>query len=190
MSDKIQDFLVGYWQGVIDDLVASLQGKGFGQGSGSTQQEVASERGKSVTVLSTEHYKVVLKMPFYYEWLDEGVRGTAPTKSRVTTGKFSFKGPGMGTLKIPGMRGRIRAWMRNRGIGAPTDPSIKAIKNREKQLNALAYVIARSIWKQGLNKTDFYSSVVNEARFRDFEEKLTEVVGDKMFEIVVKKGGF
>jgi len=181
MSKEL-DFLETFFQTAIDKIVSNLStmkdSKGHNRfGSGVTAQEVGQPDNLQLTEY-TNKWIVQIYMPYYYEFVDEGVRGWANQKKN--TGKFKFKKNGR---PIP--REAILSFMRNRGIvynGYQGDKK-KGVKSRQSikdKLNQLAYIIGRSIKKKGTEGVPFYSSVMSEDFFKSFETQFLDVYGDKV----------
>jgi len=180
MSKEL-DFLETFFQTAIDKIVSNLStmqdSKGHNRyGSGVLAQEVGQPDNLQLTEY-TNKWIVQIYMPYYYEFVDEGVRGWANQKKN--TGKFKFKKNGR---PIP--REAILSFMRNRGIvynGYQSDK--KGVKSRQSikdKLNQLADIIGRSIKKKGTEGVPFYSSVMSEDFFKSFETQFLDVYGDKV----------
>jgi hypothetical protein len=182
MSKEL-DFLETFFQTAIDKIVSNLStmqdSKGHNRfGSGVTAQEVGQPDNQQITEYATK-WVVQIYMPYYYEFIDEGVSGWANEKKN--TGRFKFKKNGR---PIP--REAILSFMRNRGIvydGYQDDKKKKGVKSRQSikdKLNQLAYIIGRSIKRKGTEGVPFYSSVMTEDFFKSFETNFLDVYGDKV----------
>lgn len=182
MSKEL-DFLETFFQTAIDKIVDNLStmkdSKGHNRfGSGLTAQEVGQPDNQQITEY-TNKWVVQIYMPYYYEFVDEGVSGWQNQKKN--TGKFKFKKNGR---PIP--REVILSFMRNRGIvydGFQDDKKKKGVKSKQSikdKLNQLAYIIGRSIKRKGTEGVPFYSSVMTEDFFKSFETNFLDVYGDKV----------
>lgn len=182
MSKEL-DFLETFFQTAIDKIVSNLStmqdSKGHNRfGSGVTAQEVGQPDNQQITEYATK-WVVQIYMPYYYEFIDEGVSGWANEKKN--TGRFKFKKNGR---PIP--REAILSFMRNRGIvydGFQDDKKKRGVKSRQSikdKLNQLAYVIGRSIKRKGTEGVPFYSSVMTDDFFKSFETNFLDVYGDKV----------
>jgi hypothetical protein len=182
MSKEL-DFLETFFQTAIDKIVDNLStmkdSKGHNRfSSGVTAQEVGQPDNQQITEYATK-WVVQIYMPYYYEFIDEGVSGWQNQKKN--TGRFKFKKNGR---PIP--REAILSFMRNRGIvydGYQDDKKKKGVKSRQSikdKLNQLAYIIGRSIKRKGTEGVPFYSSVMTEDFFKSFETNFLDVYGDKV----------
>ena len=182
MSKEL-DFLETFFQTAIDKIVDNLStmkdSKGHNRfSSGVTAQEVGQPDNQQIKEYASK-WVVQIYMPYYYEFIDEGVSGWANEKKN--TGKFKFKKNGR---PIP--REVILSFMRNRGIvydGFQSDKKKKGVKSKQSikdKLNQLAYIIGRSIKRKGTEGIPFYSSVMTEDFFKSFETNFLDVYGDKV----------
>ena len=66
--------------------------------------------------------------------------------------------------------------MRNRAIDPEKTSNTKSGKRRDDEdiRNSIAFVIARSIYENGLKKTNFYTNVINDQKILDFEKRLLD----------------
>ena len=182
MSKEL-DFLETFFQTAIDKIVDNLStmkdSKGHNRfSSGETAQEVGQPDNQQIKEYASK-WVVQIYMPYYYEFIDEGVSGWANEKKN--TGRFKFKKNGR---PIP--REVILSFMRNRGIvydGFQSDKKKKGVKSKQTikdKLNQLAYIIGRSIKRKGTEGVPFYSSVMTEDFFKSFETNFLDVYGDKV----------
>jgi hypothetical protein len=182
MSKEL-DFLETFFQTAIDKIVDNLStmkdSKGHNRfSSGVTAQEVGQPDNQQITEYATK-WVVQIYMPYYYEFIDEGVSGWANEKKN--TGRFKFKKNGR---PIP--REAILSFMRNGGIvydGFQDDKKKKGVKSKQSikdKLNQLAYIIGRSIKRKGTEGVPFYSSVMTDDFFKSFETNFLDVYGDKV----------
>jgi hypothetical protein len=182
MSKEL-DFLETFFQTAIDKIVDNVhtmiydKGQGY-SGSGNLAQGVGDPDNQKIAEY-TNKWIVQIYMPYYYEFVDEGVSGWQNQKKN--TGRFKFKKNGR---PIP--REAILSFMRNRGIvydGYQDDKKKKGVKSRQSikdKLNQLAYIIGRSIKRKGTEGVPFYSSVMTEDFFKSFETNFLDVYGDKV----------
>lgn len=182
MSKEL-DFLEKFFQTAIDKIVDNLSTMKDSQGhnrfgSGVTAQKVGQPDNQQITEY-TNKWVVQIYMPYYYEFVDEGVSGWQNQKKN--TGKFKFKKNGR---PIP--REVILSFMRNRGIvydGFQDDKKKRGVKSKQTikdKLNQLAYIIGRSIKRKGTEGVPFYSSVMTDDFFKSFETNFLDVYGDKV----------
>ena len=182
MSKEL-DFLETFFQTAIDKIVDNLStmkdSKGHNRfSSGVTAQEVGQPDNQQIKEYASK-WVVQIYMPYYYEFIDEGVSGWANEKKN--TGRFKFKKNGR---PIP--REVILSFMRNRGIvydGFQSDKKKKGVKSKQTikdKLNQLAYIIGRSIKRKGTEGVPFYSSVMTDDFFKSFETNFLDVYGDKV----------
>ena len=182
MSKEL-DFLETFFQTAIDKIVDNLStmkdSKGHNRfSSGVTAQEVGQPDNQQIKEYASK-WVVQIYMPYYYEFIDEGVSGWANEKKN--TGRFKFKKNGR---PIP--REAILSFMRNRGIvydGFQDDKKKKGVKSKQTikdKLNQLAYIIGRSIKRKGTEGVPFYSSVMTDDFFKSFETNFLDVYGDKV----------
>lgn len=172
-----------YWQKVVDDLIQSLKDVDRYK-SGNTAQSIG-EFNKDIVRVSSEGFQIVLSMPDYYEYMDEGVSGANNNTNRS---RFKY------TNKMPPIKAMRQFMINNRIV--PSNYSAlkrgggtKAQKrqNIETALNGIAFAIARKIYDNGIKATNFYSKVVNDALISDFESKLLTMYSDFIIEIVTQK---
>lgn len=182
MSKEL-DFLEKFFQTAIDKIVDNLSTMKDSQGhnrfgSGVTAQKVGQPDNQQITEY-TNKWVVQIYMPYYYEFVDEGVSGWQNQKKN--TGRFKYKKNGR---PIP--REVILSFMRNRGIvydGFQDDKKKRGVKSKQTikdKLNQLAYIIGRSIKRKGTEGVPFYSSVMTEDFFKSFETNFLDVYGDKV----------
>jgi len=184
MSDKILDFLQPFWADTIKQLTDNLlRNDRLGRNrfaSGVTSQSIGLWNEEPITILAKDNYRVQIFMPSYYAYIDEGVQGAAnfADNRRQTTGRFAFR-----NLMPPwrGINSPIRKFMLNRGI---IPDNFRKAKDKEKALDSLAFVIARGIYRRGIERTDFYSDVVNDALIARLEQGLLNAAAEQIFEII------
>jgi hypothetical protein len=189
MQKELYSKLDKYWQQLVDDLIQSLKDVDR-YASGVTAQSIGEFNTKPVSI-QAGGFTVLLNMPDYYEFLDEGVSGAIKnTKRSQFTYRDRGKGPKGGQLGLP-PSDAIKKFMRNRSL-TPKDvrkaknSTTKAAKRKSADdlRNSYAYAIAYNIWKNGTKKTNFYSDVVNDQRLLDFETNALEFYGDYIIKIL------
>ena len=174
LQDRLLANLDSYWQKIVDDLVKSLYDVGR-VASGVTAQNIGALNSDPIK-LTASGFSVIIAMPDYYQFLDEGVSGAQFNKG---ISRFKY------TNKMPPIKA-IRKFMLNRGINSPKRSNTKSGKRRDAESirNGIAFAIARSIWSKGLKKTNFYSNVINDKQLEVFERKLLEQYGEFILEII------
>jgi len=173
---QVQDFTAQYWNGVVVRVRESLESVRPKQ-TGLTSQSILAFNKNLVSSRGPSSLKMEIHMPEHYKYLDEGVQGAKPTKGRTNSGRFRY------TKKIPPIHGpgKILNWMQARQI-VPKEYK-KGTKGTEKtkMFERLAWAISWSIFREGLQQTNFFSNVINDDLLKDFEEKLTEFAGQQVF---------
>ena len=126
----------------------------------------------------------------YWDFVDEGVRGSGSTKGRSkTTGQF-MRGQGS-PFRFRGnniKKGVVEKWIANkplklRGAGG------KFIAKNKKNIKSAAFLIGRAIAQRGLERTQFFSKpfteqlnkqtdAILEAFGNDLEKQLELVIGN------------
>ena len=183
MQNKLFDSLLEYWQQIIDKIVKELT-IAYPGSSGNTRQAITIENVNPIGKTNTG-YKVSLFMPDYYQFMDEGVSGA---KYNTGISRFRYKD------KMPPISA-IRRFMINRGINKFSDikskrgysgTNTKSGKRRDAEdiRKSIAFVIARSIYNYGLDKTNFYSNVINDKELLAFEQKLIDEYGDFILDVI------
>jgi len=180
MQDKRLILMINqYWQKIVDELVQSLYDVGR-VSSGQTAQSIGALNTKPLTI-TAKGFKIQIAMPPYYQFIDEGVSGA---QKNTGISRFSYKSP-FSWKNAPPISA-IRKFMLNRGITEPRGSNTRSGKRRDAEQirNSIAFAIAYSIWKNGLDKTDFYSSVINDQELLDFEAKLLEQYRKYIIDII------
>jgi len=175
MQDKrLIGMLNQYWQKIVDDLVKSLYDVGR-VASGATAQSIADGNTNPITITSNG-FRIQIAMPDYYQYIDEGVSGA---KNNTGISRFKY------TSKMPPISA-IRKFMLNRGIDPAKESNTTSGKRRDDEAirNGLAYVIARSIFENGVKPTNFYSNVINDKKLLDFESKLLDQYRKYIIDII------
>ncbi len=173
IQDKLFDSLLDYWQKVVDELEKNLYIANK-VASGKTVQSIGELNQQPVTITASG-FKVQISMPSYYQFIDEGVSGA---KYNTSISRFKY------TNKMPPISA-IRKFMLNRGISKFSDikskrgysgTNTKSGKRRDAEdiRKSIAFVIARSIYNYGLEKTDFYSKAINDQTILDLEAELLD----------------
>ena len=180
MQDKrLIGMLTQYWQKIIDDLVQSLYDVGR-VASGQTAQSIGELNNKPLTV-TANGFRIQIAMPPYYQFIDEGVSGAV---NNTGISRFSYKSP-FSWKNAPPISA-IRKFMLNRGITEPRGSNTNSGKRRDAEAirNSIAFAISYSIWKNGLDKTNFYSDVINDKELLDFESKLLDQYRKYIIDII------
>ena len=183
IQDKLFDSLLDYWQKVVDELEKNLYIANK-VASGKTVQSIGELNQQPVTITASG-FKVQISMPSYYQFIDEGVSGA---KYNTSISRFKY------TNKMPPISA-IRKFMLNRGISKFSDikpkrnysgTNTKSGKRRDAEdiRKSIAFVIARSIYNYGLDKTNFYSNVINDKELLAFEQKLIDEYGDFILDVI------
>jgi hypothetical protein len=183
MQDKLFDSLLDYWQLVVDELEKNLYIANK-VASGKTVQSIGELNQQPVTI-TAGGFKVQISMPPYYQFIDEGVSGAKYNKG---ISRFKY------TNKMPPISA-IRKFMLNRGISKFSDikskrnysgTNTKSGKRRDAEdiRKSIAFVIARSIFNYGLDKTDFYTKAINDKKLLDFESKLLDQYRKYIIDII------
>ena len=171
----IEQYVQKYWQQKINDIRDSLKRAGkYASGTTASEMEMTFSSGNN-------KYTVRLIMPEYYSFIDQGVKGTKG--GNRTSGRFAYKD------KQPPLK-TIRSFMRNRGIVGANFKQSKNIRNKalrkrsiEKELDSVAFAIAKSIKENGLEQTNFYSDNINDKTINEFEGILLRGYKGKILEI-------
>ena len=163
MKYDLGNVIAPFWQDVIDRIKDNLVQRGH-NASGNTLQSIEAPKFK----VGDNTYNIQLVMPDHYAYLDQGVRGIK--NKRRNTGMFQYRN------KMPPIAA-IRKFMINRGIVGKTVRGERHTKNSQKQLDGIAFAIARSIYEKGLEQTDFYSDVVNDQLINEFADVLLDELG-------------
>lgn len=177
-----EGLLASYWQKIVDELVQNIS-KAYPFSQGGTAAAIGENKGNLIEI-TAQGYLVTITMPDYYQFLDEGVSGAIKNKN-ISRFKYKDGGKGRGgkgQRGVPNL-GAIRRFMLNRGINTFEDiKSKRGFKGRntksgkkrdaEEIRQNVAYVIAYSIWKNGQEPTNFYSSVINDNEIIEFERKI------------------
>ena len=189
MQDKrLIGMLNQYWQKIVDDLVKSLYDVGR-VASGATAQSIADGNTNPITITSNG-FRIQIAMPTYYQFIDEGVSGAEKNKG---ISRFSYKS--QFSWKNAPTISAVRKFMLNRGISKFSDikakrsytrKNTKSGKRRDAEAirNSIAFAVSYNIWKYGLDKTNFYSNVINDKELLDFESKLLEQYRKYIIDII------
>lgn len=115
----------------------------------------------------------------YYKFVDQGVRGAgASSRNQTSPFKFKFISPSKSHQLA------IEKWIiRNRLTARATDVNKYGRTGRERKVidankgrKTLAYLIARSIKREGLKATNFWSDAFEDT-FKDFGQKMSAALG-------------
>lgn len=179
--NRLYDHLADYWQKIVDELVDSLYKVGK-VASGKTVQSIG-EFNPIPVEFSQGQFKINIYMPPYYQFLDEGVSG-----AEYNTGLSRFKYKQPFSYKNAPPISVIKKWMgtvRNAKWQVRNTVSGRN-KQQKDQLTSLAFAISRKIWSEGLDKTDFYSNVINDEELDRFQSELLEYWNEYITDIVIK----
>jgi len=179
-QNLLHRYLMVYWQKLIDGFRLELE-KAYPMSRGTTAATIGTLNEQPIEITSSG-FRVLVSMPSYYQYLDEGVNGR---KSAYST-RFAY------TDKMPPIIA-IRKFMYDRNITSPK-PKKKPIKKPKSEriqrkttatntrsgkrrdedsiLNGIAFAIAKSIYNNGLKPSHFYSNVINDPQLLDFENRL------------------
>jgi hypothetical protein len=176
-QDELLNSLSTYWQKIVDELVQSMYDTGKVR-SGATVQSIGDN--KNPVVLTSGGYRITIKMPSHYQYLDQGVIGKKSTyiKSRNSPFKYTTKAPPVSVIKN---------WMTLMPVAwIPKTPNTRSGKKKsdEQIRTGIAYAIARSIFNKGLEATNFYSDVINDQQLIDFEKRLLDQYSKYVIEVI------
>lgn len=195
--------LTQHWQGVVNELVTNLT-EAYKGSSGVTRQSIGALNKKPVQV-TANGFKISITMPDHYQFLDEGVHGKTSSYAENAGSPFKY------TDKMPSIKS-IRKFMLNRGITSLSDlkssgggnaklkttkgQSVRKVRRKntqsgrksavDSQLDAIAFIIARSIFNKGTKASHFYSDAVNDKSIRMFGDKLLKQYEDLVIDLVKK----
>lgn len=115
----------------------------------------------------------------YYKFVDKGVRGAGASRKNSTSPyKFKFITPSkshVNAIEKWIIRNRLTATARDVNRYGRTGRERKAI-DPTKARQSLAYIIAKSIKRDGLYETGFWSDAFEDT-FKDFGVKMSEALG-------------
>ena len=172
-EEKLFDSLLVYWQLVVDELEKNLYIANKVR-SGETVQSIGEFNQKPITMTSSG-FRVQISMPSHYQYLDEGVSGAKYNKG---ISRFKY------TTKLPPVS-KIRDWMDlvpTRWV--PKNTTSGKRRDQESMMKGIAFAIARKIFNEGLERTDFYSKAINDQKILDFEKQLLEQYGSYVLSVV------
>jgi len=180
-------------QAALDGVVMKARAnlavtKSWTQNDGSVRRKRIETTGKLWKSLQVSEVKdegnflsVTISMEDYGAFIDQGVSGTR--HKTPTPSPFSFKNDGVSA----GMQYSIFEWMRKKGVRMRDlgTGKFKKGKMTEKSYESLAYVIARSVKRKGINQTFFLTKpldatidtldvILADALMKDLEEYLKE----------------
>ena len=136
------------------------------------------DRSLSFEVIPTGNgYLVNFKALEYFKFVDKGVRGAGSSRKNNTS-PYSFKTITPSKSHVTAIekwiiRNRLTATAKN--LKGRTKRESKAI-NPNKGRRDLAYIIAKSIKRDGLYETGFWSDAFDET-FKDFGQKMSTALG-------------
>lgn len=112
----------------------------------------------------------------YYKFVDKGVRGaTTSRKNNTSPYKYTDKMPPLAHIEKWIIKNRLTATARDVNRYGRTGRERKAI-DPTKGRRTLAFLIARSIQRDGLYETGFFTDALNDT-FKDFGVKLSQALG-------------
>jgi hypothetical protein len=120
----------------------------------------------------------------YWQFVDEGVRGVGGFKGsgRMRGGKTPFR---FGSGKFGGtwneFKNSIKNWIKRKGIKGRSREEGK--KGRFIKLESLTFLIQRSIFQRGLERTQFFSKPFTE-QLNKQTENITKAVADDLEELL------
>jgi hypothetical protein len=110
----------------------------------------------SETQINDDKVTIGILMDYYGKFVDKGVSGTIHQTPEPSP--YSFKNEGVG----PEMQYSIFEWMRTKRIRLrDVSGKFKKGKITQKSYENLAYVIARSVKRKGINQTHFITNPFN-----------------------------
>ncbi len=124
-------------------------------------------------------YRIDFKALDYYKFVDKGVRGAGRSlKNSTSPYRFKFINPSKSHVTA------IEKWIiRNRLTATARDVRRSGAIGRERKAidptkgrRTLAYIIAKSIKKDGLYPTNFWTSAFDKT-FQDFGQQMTKALG-------------
>jgi len=128
------------------------------------------------TEITDSSVKLYWLLPDYYVFIDLGVKGVQ-NKSK-TFGSYAFKNLFVGRK----MLASIEDWISRKGIKVrQSTESLKNVKDRKK---SIAYAIARSVKRKGIEGTLFYSSVFTEGKLQELAARIEKAIG-KDFDVKI-----
>lgn len=178
MSKELE-LIRDFWNPVIEKIAGNLttmtDSRGHNRKGGNIlSASIVSDNIDKLATEAIDYYRVLIEIPDYGVYIDQGVSGWA--NERKTTDRFSFKRSG-GRIPLKS----IRSFMLNRQI-VPRDAKGNRTrpKNYEKALDNLAYIIGSSIKKKGIEMVPFYSSVLTDELINTFTSKMLDIMGDRL----------
>lgn len=167
-TEIIADILRDWGQEQVDNARSILQAKNAIASSQLLQSIRTIDTTSSPNVIS-----IGITAEDYYTFVDEGVRGIGGGKKpKQSTGKYSFKNAFVGKR----MKDAIADWITNKGIQVRTSKAQSKVSVLQ-QRDRLAFVIARSIKKNGLEQTKFWSDTFTEDAYKDLADRIAKGLG-------------
>lgn len=121
-------------------------------------------------------YTINLNALDYYKFVDEGVRGAgASRKNKTSPYRYKDKMPPISPIAKWIKDNRLTARVMDIKKYGATKRERKAIPPERAQ-KTLAYLIARSIYRDGLTATNFFTDALNDT-FKDFGQNLSKALG-------------
>lgn len=106
-------------------------------------------------IMGTE-FVFQLKLADYYDFVNKGVNGNQVSKNSSSPYRFGNKMP---------PPSKLRSWVNNRGIA------------KGKDINSVAFAIAKNMQKEGTKGNHFYDDVVTPERLKQLSQDLTKAAG-------------
>ncbi len=165
LREKIGEALQEWAQDRVDNATKLLseQGIAFGQPlSQSIQTTALNVNGNDIEIGFTAND--------YYKFLDEGVKGYAPTKGRTSSGLFKYRTPYPSRKMIES----IADWIPRYGIVKKMPKGrVQTIPKKEQ----LSVIFAYSIKKEGIQQKPFWTPTFNEEAYNDLATRIEEKLG-------------
>jgi hypothetical protein len=135
----------------------------------------------SVTFLTypeRDRFRVDYLVADYYKYVDQGVQGrdSSYLKSRNSPFRYSTKMPPVTAIEKWIIRNRLVATAKDVRKYGPDGVERKSIQANISR-RTLAFMIAKSIQKKGIEATNFWTNAWTET-FKDFEQKMAQALGN------------
>lgn len=115
----------------------------------------------------------------YYRFIDEGVKGYKSSYLKSRSSRYKFQNRYVGRK----MLNAISRWIKNAGIASfkkPQGGRITQLRSVAQQKNSMAWAIATSIKKKGIEATGFFTKAVSDKKIIELETRLTDAMGRKI----------
>lgn len=178
MAIQNLDILKDFFQTTIDKIAKNMATMKDSKGrnryaSGNTAKQIGQEAPLYEVKQSGDVITLNLFMPAHYDFIDKGVNGL----EKKHNSPYSFR------KASPPPLGTIRQFMLHRGI-VPRGKDGKRLKTTEGSLNSLAFIIGRSIKKNGIEGIPYYSSVINTNWVTSVSDILLKLYGNDILDKV------